>query len=151
MPLHFYDSADPRNIATGVHAAVNIDGLYAWDERDIHRMTAIFRYVVHPTVAKAHLARGVDIENGDATVEEAMPFLIERHKLFGDATAYCSRSTLPELRARVNTAGITVLEWVATLDGTQEVPGAWAVQYQGGIHAPYDVSVLHGVNNFHSP
>lgn len=151
MSIHFYDSASPENIPSGVHAAVNIDGDFAWQQRDVHRMAAIFRYVVHPTVAKAHLARGVDIENGDATVDEAMPFLIERHKHYGDATAYVNRSTLPELRARVNAAGIVVFEWVATLDGTQDVGGAWAVQYQGGIHAAFDLSVLHGPNNLHRP
>lgn len=151
MSLHFYDSANPKNIPSGVCAAVNIDGSFAWEEEDIQRMARIFRYVVHPTVAKARLARGVDIERGDATVTEAMPFLIARHKLYGDATAYCDRSTLPELRSAVAQAHIQVFEWVATLDGTQNIDGAWAVQYQGGLRAAYDLSVLHGVDNFHRP
>jgi hypothetical protein len=151
MSIHFYDSANPENVPSGVYAAVNIDGDFAWDQEDIDRMGRVFRYVVHPTTAKAHLARGVDIENGDATPEEAMPFLIERHRLYGDATAYCNRSTLPTVRSLVREAGIVVFEWVATLDGTMVVPGAWAVQYQGGEHAPFDVSILHGVNNFHRP
>jgi hypothetical protein len=43
------------------------------------------------------------------------------------------------------------LWWIATLDGTTDVPGAWAVQYQGGMRAPYDLSVLIGVDNFHAP
>jgi hypothetical protein len=151
MSIHFYDSASPENIPSGVYAAVNIDGDFAWSERDIHRMARVFRYVVHPTVEKSWMARGVDIENGDATVAEAMPFLIARHRNFGDATAYVNRSTLPVLREAVSRAGITVYEWVATLDGTQNVEGAWAVQDQGGVDARFDLSILHGVNNFHTP
>ena len=151
MATRFYDSANPENIPSGVYAAVCIDGDFAWDQEDIDRMAYVFRYVVHPTVAKARLARGVDIENGNATVQSAMPMLVARHHEFGDATAYCSRATLPELRAAVKRAGIVVYEWVATLDGTTEVDGAWAVQVQGGIKAPFDVSILHGINNFHRP
>jgi hypothetical protein len=151
MAIHFYDSASPQNIPSGVYAAVNIDGDFAWPEHDIARMARVFRYVVHPTVERARLARGVDIESGDATVEEAMPFLIARHRMFGDATAYVNRSTLPSLREQVDRAGITVYEWVATLDGTQNIAGAWAVQYSGGIDARFDLSILHGVNNFHTP
>jgi len=149
--IHFYDAANPGNVPSGVYAAVCIDGDFAWSQRDADRMAFVFRYVVHPTVAKAHLARGVDIENGDATIAEAMPFLVARHHQYGDATAYCDRADLEELRFTVKKAGIVVFEWVATLDGTQEVPGAWAVQYQGGLRAPFDLSVLHGVNNFHRP
>jgi hypothetical protein len=151
MSIHFYDSAEPRNIPSGVYAAVCMDGDFAWSPHDIERMAKVFRYIVHPTVEKAMIARGVDIEKGNATVPEAMPFLVERHRMFGDATAYCDRSTLPELRGAVNAAGIEVFEWVATLDGTQGVEGAWSVQYLGGLTSPFDLSVLHGVDNFHRP
>lgn len=152
QPIHFYDSASPQNIASGVHAAVCINGDFAWRESDIRRMEAVFRYIVKeadPSWA-AH-ARGVDIEPGCVwPPQEAIPFLIARHKHYGDATAYCDRSVLPEVQDLVKKAGIVVFHWVSTLDGTQEVPGAWAVQY-ADVHNLYDVSVLHGVNNLHKP
>jgi hypothetical protein len=151
MSIHFYDSASPESIPSGVYAAVYINGRFAWPESEIKRMSKVFRITVEPGAQWAKEARCIDIENGDATPEDAMSFLIERHKLYGDATAYCDRSTLPTVEALVKQAKIEVFYWIATLDGTQNIPGAWAVQYQGGIHAAFDLSVLHGVNNFHKP
>jgi hypothetical protein len=152
MAIRFYDSANPGSIPSGAYAAVCIDGRFAWDEYDTSRMSRVFRYTVRGGAVKARYARGIDIEPGCVwPPEKAMPFLIARHKMYGDATAYCDRSTLPQVRQLVADAGIEVFEWVATLDGTQDVEGAWAVQFQGGLHAPYDISVLHGVNNFHAP
>ncbi len=82
-----------------------------------------------------------------------MPFLVERHKHYGDAAPYCNRSSLPSVKQHCERAGILagMHFWVATLDGTQDVPGAWAVQYQGGMHSPFDLSVLHAPDTFHRP
>jgi hypothetical protein len=151
MSLHFYDATEPRNVPSGVHAAVYVNGLYAWPQHDIDRMGAVFRITVKSGAEWAAKARCIDIEAGDATPASAMSFLIERHKRFGDATAYCNRSTWPAVKTLVQRAGISVFYWIATLDGTQTVPGAWAVQYYGGMTSPYDLSVLHGVDNFHKP
>lgn len=153
QPIHFYDSASPHNIPSGVHAAVCINGDFAWRESDVRRMEAVFRYIAvgnnEPSWA-AH-ARGIDIEPECVwPPENAMPFLIARHKHYGDATAYVNRSTLPQVEEMVHNAGISVYYWIATLDGTQEVPGAWAVQYTD-VHNLYDISILHGVNNLHKP
>jgi hypothetical protein len=151
--IHFYDSASPHNIPSGVHAAVCINGKYTWRESDIQRMAQVFRYIAvedgRPIEEWAQHARGVDIEPGCVwPPERAVPFLVARHQHFGDATAYCDRSTLPRVRQLMS--GIPVFYWVATLDGTQDVPGAWAVQY-ADVHNLYDVSVLHGINNLHKP
>jgi len=155
MSLHFYDSAEGRNVPSGVHAAIPIDGAFAWDKADRDRMGKVFYYTVLGGAAVAHQARGIDIEVGDRANDPDfyMPFLIERDKHYGDATPYCNRSTLPSVKAHCERAGILhrMHFWVATLDGTQNVPGAWAVQYQGGLHAAFDLSVLHGVDNFHKP
>ena len=155
-PTHFYDSASPHNIPSGVYAAVCVNGDYAWQEHDIQRMSRVFRYIAVEHGGKLSIeewaphARCVDIEPGCVwPPERAVPFLVARHQHFGDATAYCDRGTLAEVQRIMR--GIPVFHWVATLDGTQNVPGAWSVQYQGGPNAPYDVSVLHGVNNFHQP
>lgn len=151
--LHFYDSANSHNVPSGVHAAVYVNGHFAWSESEIKRMAKVFRIVVFGGAAEAHKARCIDIETGDATPAGAMPFLIERTKHYGDATAYCNRSTRPEVQRQCERAGILskVRFWIATLDGTQNVPGAWAVQYAGGIHAAVDISVLHGVDDFVKP
>lgn len=152
QPIHFYDSASPHNIPSGVHAAVCINGTYAWRESDIRRMAAIFRYIaVGGEATWAAHARGVDIEPGCVwPPENAMPFLIARHKHYGDATAYCDRSVLPQVQEMVRNAKIEVFYWVATLDGTQNYPGAWAVQYTD-VHNLYDVSILHGINDLYKP
>jgi len=148
--LHFYDSTNPGNIPSGVAAAIPVDGKFVWNQRDIDRMSAVIGYTVEGQVAKARIARAIDIEPGCVwPPENAIPFLRERHRLNHDATAYADRSNMPTVRGLCQRAGIPILEWVATLDGTQDVEGAWAVQYQGGIRAPFDVSVVHGVGNFH--
>jgi hypothetical protein len=152
VSIHFYDATQPENVPTGVYAAPYINGDYAWPEGEIRRMSRIIRISVNPDPYWADYARCLDVEQGDAwPVSEAIPFLRERHLRYGDATAYCNRSTLPSLRALVERAGIPVYYWVATLDGTRNVPGAWAVQYQGGESTPYDLSILCGVNNFVRP
>jgi hypothetical protein len=155
-PVHFYDSASPQNIPSGVHAAVCINGDYAWQEHDIQRMSKIFRYIAvergrNSIEEWAPHARGVDIEpNCVWPPERAMPFLIARAQLNGDATAYCDRSTLPHVERLVMQAHISVHYWVATLDGTMSVHGAWAVQYRD-VNNLYDLSVLLGDDNFVEP
>jgi hypothetical protein len=156
-PVHFYDSASPHNIPSGVHAAVCINGAYAWRESDIQRMEAVFRYIAVEHDGKNNIAewaqhaRGVDIEPGCVwPPERAMPFLEARARENGDATAYCDRSTFPVVARLVMQARISVHYWVATLDGTMSVHGAWAVQYRD-VNNLYDLSVLLGENNFVKP
>lgn len=154
MSLHFYDSAEPRNVPSGVHAAVYIDGHFAWPESEIKRMSRVFRITVKGGPEMAKYARCVDIENGDASPGGGgIEFLVARTRSNGDATAYCNRSTLPIVRYLCEQHGILgrVRFWIATLDGTQNVPGSWAVQYSGGIHSSVDISVLHGVDDFVKP
>lgn len=152
--LHFYDAADPRNIPSGAHAAVAANGEFAWRDSDVRRMASVFRFLEHDDGVGdlsrwAPHARAIDIEPECIwPPERAMPFLVARAKHYGDATAYCNRSTLPEVRDLVKRAEIEILEWVSTLDGTQDVAGAWAVQYYGGVHTPWDLSVLLGKYNF---
>lgn len=155
-PVHFYDATNPRNVPSGAHAAIPIDGRFApeWEGAQTQRMGKVFFYTVLGGTAVAHHARGIDIEAGDRANDPGfyMPFLIERTKHYGDATPYCNRSTLPSVQSHCRRAGILdkVLFWVATLDGTI-VKGAWATQIHGGIDSPFDLSVLQGVDNFHRP
>lgn len=148
---HFYDAASPENVPSGVYAAVYING-FAWPEAEIRRMRKVIRVSVEREASWAKLARVIDVENGAALPEDVVPFLRERRSLgFRDGTAYVNRSNWGDVADRVHSAGFTAFYWVATLDGTQAVPGAWAVQYQGGLTAGFDLSVLHGADTFHKP
>lgn len=151
MAVHFYDSASPENIPTGVHAAVYING-FAWPESEIRRMSRVIRVSVLREAHWAQHARVIDVENGAAQPQDVVPFIRYRMAMgAGDrhnATAYVNRSNYEQVRNLVKEAGLHCRYWVATLDGTQEVEGSWAVQYWGGVRSPYDLSVLHGVNDF---
>lgn len=153
--VHFYDAANSHNVPSGVYAAIPADGAFAWRETEIRRMEKVFMYTVLGGVGAARYARGIDIEQGDRAnnPDEYMPFLIERTRTHGDATPYCNRSTHSSVAAACERAGILskVHFWIATLDGTMDFPGAWAVQYHGGMTAPFDLSVLHGRDTFHRP
>lgn len=151
--LHFYDSANPANVPSGVAAAVYVNGAYRWPAAQVNRMSRVFRISVEAEASWARISRCIDIENGAGTPPEAVAFVeARRHYGYDDATVYVNRGNWGAVRTEFNTHKIAEpLYWVATLDGTTIVPGAWAVQYQGGFHAPYDVSVLHGVDNLHAP
>lgn len=149
--IHFYDSANPAAIPSGVYAAVYING-FEWPAAQIARMGRIFSVSVRPETSYANVARCIDIETGAAAPSDAVTFVQERRKRFNDATCYVNRSNWQLVRQLFTDAREPEpLWWVATLDGTQNIPGAWAVQYYGGMHTAYDLSILHGVDNFHTP
>lgn len=150
--IHFYDSASPQNVPSGVYAAVYVNG-FAWDAEEIHRMRRIIRISVEQSRAWARHARCIDVETGAADPSHAVAFVQERQRLgFNDATVYVNRSNYDVVQELIERAHIPhPYYWVATLDGTQNVEGAWAVQYQGGATSPFDVSILRGVNNFVRP
>lgn len=161
--IHFYDSAAPQNVPCGVYAAVYVNG-YAWPESQVKRMGKVIRISVHRDAFWAKYARVIDLEAGAAEPQDAVPFFETRlaHG-FEDGTAYVNRSNWQEIYDRCHDGRLTTRHgkpwmprfWVATLDGTQkpEGPGGipWAVQYYGGMHTAYDLSVLHGINDFHRP
>lgn len=160
--IHFYDAANPENVPSGVYAAVYVNG-FAWSQAQQDRMARIFRVSVVPGASWASHARCLDIESGAASPSDLPAFVIERRRLgFDDATGYVNRSNWLAAYNACKAAKIAQpLWWVSTLDGTQnvelrdgsgrQIAVAWAVQYQGGMHSGYDLSVLHGVNNFVLP
>lgn len=148
---HFYDSAAPGNIPSGVLAGVYVNS-YPWTDRDIRRMRGVFGISERPEASYAKYARCIAVEPGAASPGDVVPFLRYRLELgHHDGTAYVNRSNYDEVRTLVNDAGLHARYWVATLDGTMEVEGAWAVQYWGGGNAPYDLSILYGVEDFTPP
>lgn len=150
--IHFYDSASPQNIPSGVHAAVYING-YAWPDEEILRMASVFRVSVLREASFARWASCIDVETAAATPADAVAFCRERRELgFNDPKCYVNRSNWSTVKAAIADARLAEpLWWVATLDGTQDIEGAWAVQYQGGPTSAFDLSVLKGRNEFHRP
>ena len=158
--IHFYDAATPQNVPSGVYAGVYVNG-YAWPERQVKRMARVFRISVHRESFWAKYARCIDVENGAALPEDVPPFIHTRRAHgHNDATAYVNRSNWLAVYNHVKDAGMPEpLWWVSTLDGTQEVElsengvviaRAWAVQYEDHRNM-YDLSILHGINNFVRP
>lgn len=150
-PIHFYDAANSHNVPSHVYAAVYINTRFAWSLHERDRMFKIISVSLEREAHWASLARCIDIENGAAGVADAVPFLQERRHLgFNDGTVYVNRSNREEVRQRCEHAGLHPYEWVSTLDGTM-ILDAWATQVHGGLDAPFDLSVLRGVDNFHTP
>lgn len=151
--IHFRDSASPENIPSGSYAAVYINGRFTWSQRDRERMAKIFCVSVQRDAFWAKFARCIDVEKEAALPEDVPGFIAERRAHgFNDATVYVNRSNIDAVKAEVEQHHLAPpFYWVATLDGTQHFEGAWAVQYAGGVNAPFDVSVLHGINNFVTP
>lgn len=155
--LHFYDSANSRSVPSGVHAGVYINGAFRWSHAEQQRMSGIFSISVLREPGWARLARCIDVEAGAGLPPDVVPFIRERaHLGFDDGTVYTNRSNREQVGNRLADAGLEALEWCATLDGTislQPVRGLklWAIQYSGGFHAPFDQSILLGVDNFHKP
>jgi len=149
--IHFYDASTPENVPSGVYAAVYINGQFAWPQEQVKRMERVISISVLPEAHWATMARVLDIETGAASVADLVPFIRARRAAgYDDATGYVNRSTLPAAKAAVLAGRETCRFWVATLDGTQDID-EWAVQYQGGQDAPFDLSILRGVNDFHRP
>lgn len=159
MAIHFYDSASPQNIPSGVHAQVYING-YAWPVSEIKRMGAVYRTSVLREAYWAQWASEIDIENGAATPDDGLAFVKFRRLHYNDAKCYVNRSNWLTVAQLFRDAGEhQPLYRVATLDGTTdptldldgETIYPWAVQYYGGENTPYDLSILKGVYDFHKP
>ncbi len=92
-------------------------------------------------------AAWLDVEKGDATVADVPGWLDERAR-FGPGGIYCSRDTLPAVEQAAGDRPHWL--WVATLDGTTEVPlppGSGhlvAVQAFGEAYLPFhaDLSLV---------
>jgi hypothetical protein len=161
-------AAIPRKFAQKPNAvAAYRDGQWAWPVAEIDRWPAHIGITVLGQPAAANYARVIDVEHGDATVEEIPGFIGERTDLgHPDGTVYCARSTvgqalqvMPEVSYRF---------WIATLDGIYRTPEqlvaelltdygvrlapsrVWAIQWLP-MHS-YDQSTVFGMADFdHHP
>jgi hypothetical protein len=158
--IHFYDAASPQNVPSGVHAAVYVNG-YAWPQSEIDRMSRVFRISVLREASWGRVARCLDIENGAALPQDMPAFIAYRKHRWPNTTAYVNRSNWQTVWELVRQSGEPEPRWwVATLDGTQDVEltingkvvaRPWAVQYGQGPGGGYDLSVLHGIDDFVKP
>jgi hypothetical protein len=101
------------------------------------KLTALYingRYAASPNYRKGHIyidvngsdpwgASILDVETGDATPNDVVPWLRVRNKI-GQGVIYCNRDTLPVVQE--NARGLDYFVWLATLDGT--IPES----FQGG-------------------
>lgn len=129
------------------------NGSFAWDAAAWARFPHIPRASID--VNGSQWYRDVlDVEAGDATVATAVAWVKEKwqHTIIYPPVIYCSRDTLTPLFNAMNAAGFQVVHhfrlWVATLDGTKDLPdmtGVTAVQYAGSNEtgAHYDESIVY--------
>jgi hypothetical protein len=146
--MDFFDSANPSNIPAGSYACLYADGLYKASSEEAARFKAVRWITIEGGTAAAAYAGCADFEQGNPVYEgSALREWVQARANAGErARVYCSRSDLATVRMRC--AELSYLVWLATLDGNKLKPsyttGLWAVQYQGGMTAPYDISVLYG-------
>jgi hypothetical protein len=143
MARLMYDSIDPNAIpASAEMVAGYVDGRFVWDDAGWARFpnATKVRIAVFPWTNDGDV---LDVESGDATPQQAPGWLLMRQAAgVHRPTIYCNRSNRAAIEAAC--AGITYDLWVSTLDGTQNVPGAVAVQYAGSALTGhnYDLSTV---------
>ncbi len=140
MTLLMRDSIDPTLIPLDDLAAVAgyADGLYQWNSAGWARFQPPI-ISLSIVINAANIGDILDVETGAASPADC-PGWSDRFNRPGRRapTFYVNRSNWSAVLAALN--GRPADFWIATLDGTQSVPGAVAVQYRdfGG----YDESVI---------
>jgi len=147
--MEFFDSVTPANIPAGAYACLYADGRYKATAAQATRFSATRWITVEGGAGAAAYAGIADYEAGNPVYENEgalRAWVAERAAKQLRARVYCNRATLPAVRQQL--AELDYLVWIATLDGNKlkasYTTGLWAVQYQGGMTAPVDVSVLYG-------
>lgn len=138
-----YDSVTPGNIpADAQMVAGYVDGAYAWSAADWARFPA----AVHVPIAVFPSTNDgvvLDVEQGDATPQQAPGWVQMRRAAGVDPTVYCSESAWPAVQAAFKAAGVAQPHyWVAAYPGEGAVVPAGAVAHQYQDAGPYDLSVV---------
>jgi hypothetical protein len=159
----FYDSARWGLIPAGSGAALYWDGRYAPPASALSRFGKVRRITVLGGASAAAHAGCADYELGNAIFggDALREWALARKAMNCKARVYSSRADLQRV---INLVGDlpNVVHWVATLDGREwsapdlladidevnhvALPAGrlWAIQWQGGPAAPYDLSTLVG-------
>jgi hypothetical protein len=160
----FYDAVTPAAIPAGANAVLYVDGLYAATPQQAKRFAAVRWNTVIGGAAIAARAGAADYEPGNpvySTPGALRAWAAERHAMGCRARPYFDRADAARAWEQVHDLP-NVFPWVATLTGREwraeeladdlaanwgaPIPAErlWGNQFQGGLRAPYDVSVLLG-------
>ena len=146
MARLMYDSTNPFDIPRTAHAVAGyVDGLYAWSQAgwDYHGAPLKVRIAVNPATMNAHV---LDVEQGDATIAQAVAWVKAQRALGKTPALYMSRGIVPAAEAAFRAAGMAYpLWWIAEWTGTShELGGAIATQYDHPPHSGghYDLSTV---------
>lgn len=146
-----YDSTDPQAIPVSVPAVAGyVDGIYGpnhaqfgqpgWDAAAWDRFPTSLK--VRISCLATNAGDCLDIEAGCARIDQVRAWILGR-QVAGVVRPilYVNRANWDAVRTTVT--GLNVLWWIATLNGTQNVPGADAVQYAGSnlSGGNYDLSL----------
>lgn len=143
MTRLMYDAVTPSNIPTNAEMVAGyVDGRFAWKPSDWAR----FPNAVHVTIAVFPSTNNgvvLDVEQGDATPQQAPGWVRMRRAAGVDPTVYCSESAWPSVRAAFNAAGVPQPHyWVAAYPGEGAVVPAGAVAHQYQDTGLVDLSVV---------
>jgi hypothetical protein len=135
-----YDAVTPGNIpASAQLVAGYLNGPYAWSANDWAR----FPNAVHVGISvRGNFYDGhvLDVEVGDATPAEAVPWVQRRRQAGTDPSVYCNASTWPSVRQAFQQAGVAEPHyWIAKYDNDPTLP-AGAVAKQHTNTAAWDLS-----------
>jgi hypothetical protein len=140
------DSVTSADIPPGYPlVAYYVDGLYAWTVADRRRHQAS-RQVGIAVAWQTADAQVLDVENGDATPEQAVGWSQTRRAMGHQPVIYCNQSTLAAVEAAFHAKSVGLPAfWIALWDGVASLPPQWlAKQYANptitGGH--YDLSVV---------
>lgn len=110
------------------------------------QLAARFPHAARVSIAvnATHDAHVLDVEQGDATPDDAPAWALRQRVMGGFPTVYCSESVWPQVVAAFERAHVALpMCWQAHYDGIASLPpGCIAKQYSGGMTAPYDISVV---------
>lgn len=139
-----YDSVTAADIPAGaLMVAGYVDGAYRWSDADWAR----FRHGVAVRIAVSPLtldADVLDVETGDATIQQATEWVHAKRVRGEIPTVYIERSRVTEAEAAFKAAGMNPPQWwIAEWNGIQhQVGGAVATQYANPTYTGhhYDLS-----------
>lgn len=144
-PITMYDAVTVTNIPAGAQAVAGyVNGRY----QTVHELEARFPRAKLLTIAVTADADAdcLDVENGDATPEQA-PQWVHRQlaRRVKRPCIYANRSTMPAVWAALTRVGIErdeVRLWVADWTGEPHIPAPYdACQWHGGVDVAYDQSL----------
>jgi hypothetical protein len=140
--LTMYDSIAVSAIPRDAKAVAGyVDGRWP----NFQQMCQMFPDALHVSIATSpgSFALVLDVETGDATPEQAPPW-VERMRSLGEVESwvYCNRSTWPLVIEAFTQANVAPPRyWIATADNNPiPPPGADACQYAQGGSGSYDIS-----------